>query len=41
MVIATRANDQVEVDAEQTGNRVDIMTHPSPTCVARRFARRL
>ena len=28
MVIATRANDQVEVDATQTGNRVDIMTHP-------------
>jgi len=28
MVIATRANDYVEVDAEQTGNRVDIMTHP-------------
>ena len=28
MVIATRASDQVEVDAEQTGNRVDIMTHP-------------
>ena len=29
MVIATRASDQVEVDAEQTGNRVDIMTHPA------------
>jgi DUF4097 and DUF4098 domain-containing protein YvlB len=28
MVIATRGNDQVEVDATQTGNRVDIMTHP-------------
>jgi DUF4097 and DUF4098 domain-containing protein YvlB len=28
MVIATRASDQVEVDAAQTGNRVDIMTHP-------------
>jgi DUF4097 and DUF4098 domain-containing protein YvlB len=28
MVIATRASDQVEVDASQTGNRVDIMTHP-------------
>jgi DUF4097 and DUF4098 domain-containing protein YvlB len=28
MVIATRATDQVEVDATQTGNRVDIMTHP-------------
>jgi len=27
-VIATRASDQVEVDATQTGNRVDIMTHP-------------
>jgi DUF4097 and DUF4098 domain-containing protein YvlB len=26
MVIAKRATDQVEVDAEQTGNRVDIMT---------------
>jgi DUF4097 and DUF4098 domain-containing protein YvlB len=28
MVVATRASDQVEVDATQTGNRVDIMTHP-------------
>lgn len=28
MVVATRATDQVEVDATQTGNRVDIMTHP-------------
>lgn len=28
MVMATRASDQVEVDAAQTGNRVDIMTHP-------------
>ena len=28
MVIATHASDQVEVDATQTGNRVDIMTHP-------------
>ena len=28
MVIATRASEQVEIDAEQTGNRVDIMTHP-------------
>jgi DUF4097 and DUF4098 domain-containing protein YvlB len=28
MVIATRATDQVEVDATQTANRVDIMTHP-------------
>jgi DUF4097 and DUF4098 domain-containing protein YvlB len=28
MVIATRASDQVEVDSSQTGNRVDIMTHP-------------
>jgi DUF4097 and DUF4098 domain-containing protein YvlB len=28
MVVATRASDQVEVDSTQTGNRVDIMTHP-------------
>jgi DUF4097 and DUF4098 domain-containing protein YvlB len=28
MVVAARASDQVEVDATQTGNRVDIMTHP-------------
>ncbi|HWF38847.1 MAG TPA: DUF4097 family beta strand repeat-containing protein [Candidatus Acidoferrales bacterium] len=28
MVVATPASDQVEVDAAQTGNRVDIMTHP-------------
>jgi DUF4097 and DUF4098 domain-containing protein YvlB len=28
MVIANRAADQVEVDVEQTGNRVDIMSHP-------------
>jgi DUF4097 and DUF4098 domain-containing protein YvlB len=28
MVIATPATNQVEVDTEQTGNRVDIMTHP-------------
>src|ERR1700758_4475360 len=27
MVIATHASDKVEVDAEQTGNRVDVMTH--------------
>ncbi len=27
MVIANHASDKVEVDAEQTGNRVDIMTH--------------
>jgi DUF4097 and DUF4098 domain-containing protein YvlB len=28
LVIATRSTDQVEVDATQTANRVDIMTHP-------------
>ena len=28
MVIATPTTDQVEVGTEQTGNRVDIMTHP-------------
>jgi len=28
MVMATRATDQIEVDATQVGNRVDIMTHP-------------
>jgi DUF4097 and DUF4098 domain-containing protein YvlB len=28
MVIATPATSEVEVDTEQTGNRVDIMTHP-------------
>src|SRR6202040_1128731 len=27
MVIATHTSDKVEVDAEQTGNRVDLMTH--------------
>ena len=27
MVVADRATTQVEVDAEQTGNRVDILTH--------------
>ena len=43
MVIATRATDQVEVDAKQTGNRVDIMTHPVSDAAARPddFARRL
>ncbi len=29
MVIATPATSDVEVDVEQTGNRVDIMTHPA------------
>jgi DUF4097 and DUF4098 domain-containing protein YvlB len=28
MVVANRSTNQVEVDAVQTGNRVDIMTHP-------------
>jgi DUF4097 and DUF4098 domain-containing protein YvlB len=28
MVIVTAASNQVDVDTEQTGNRVDIMTHP-------------
>jgi len=34
MVIATRASDDVEVDATQTGNRVDIMTHPVSNAAA-------
>jgi DUF4097 and DUF4098 domain-containing protein YvlB len=34
MVIAIRASDQVEVDATQTGNRVDIMTHPASSNTA-------
>jgi DUF4097 and DUF4098 domain-containing protein YvlB len=34
MVVAARANDGVEVDATQTGNRVDIMTHPVSGSVA-------
>ena len=41
MVIATRATSQVEIDAEQTGNRVDVMTHQFPTAVAREYAGRL
>jgi DUF4097 and DUF4098 domain-containing protein YvlB len=28
MVVAQRASDSVEVDAEQNGNRVDILSHP-------------
>src|SRR5579871_3569725 len=28
MVVANRAADQVEVDLEQSGNRIDIMSHP-------------
>ena len=40
MVIATLASDQVEADAEQTGNRVDIMTQPaSASLFASRYAR--
>src|SRR5271170_5656632 len=27
MVIATHTSDKVEVDAEQSGNRIDVMTH--------------
>jgi DUF4097 and DUF4098 domain-containing protein YvlB len=34
MVMATRASDEVEVDATQTGNRVDIMTHPVSSTVS-------
>lgn len=34
MVTANRASDRVEVDAEQTGNRVDITTHQASDTVA-------
>src|SRR5580704_13594509 len=34
MVIATPASSSVGVDAEQTGNRVDIMTHPTSDSVS-------
>jgi len=34
MVIASPASSDVEVDVEQTGNRVDIMTHPTSDSVA-------
>src|SRR5271156_5864356 len=34
MVISTRASDDVEVDAEQMGNRVDVSTHPTSDNVA-------
>jgi DUF4097 and DUF4098 domain-containing protein YvlB len=34
MVIATRASDKVEVEAEQTGNRVDVITHEASETVA-------
>ena len=42
MLVATRATDQVVVDAEQTGNRVDIITRQvsesaSPESTARRL----
>ena len=35
MVVAKRATNQVEVDAEQTGNRVDVLPAKLPTLLRR------